>query len=126
MAAIIIKWVVVFLAVMNFGFMAFDGGRALVKGDYIRPQSGKYAGQLGPWTKLVLKIGIEPESTAMKMIFLIWGLAGLAITAFFILNVKWAADGLMIINFLSLWYLVPGTISSGLQIILLIVRKSIT
>jgi len=46
--------------------MAFDGTRALIVGDYIRPQTGEYAGQLGPWAKLVRKIGIAPESTFMK------------------------------------------------------------
>ena len=113
MVAVIIKWVVVLLGVMNFGYMAFDGGRALVKGDYIRPKSGAYAGKLGPWTKIVIKAGINPESTAMKVIFLSWGLIGLAITIGFILKMHWAANGLILINILSLWYLIPGTISSA-------------
>jgi hypothetical protein len=123
MTAIIIKWVIVFLAVMNFGFMTFDGGRALLKGDYIRPRSGTYAGQLGPWSKLVKSIGINPESNAMKSIFLLWGISGLIITVCYILNISWAWKGMMIINILSLWYLVPGTVSSALQIILLLVIK---
>jgi len=125
MAAVIIKWIIVLLAVLNFGFMAFDGGRALIKGDYIRPKTGEYAGQLGPWAKLVDKVGIDPESTTMKAIFLFWGLIGLVITVSFILNMKWAANGLILINILSLWYLVPGTISSGLQIVLLLIKRSL-
>jgi hypothetical protein len=125
MAAIIIKWVVVFLAVLNFGYMAFDGSRALIKGDYIRPQSGTHAGQLGPWSNLVARIGINPESTTMKVIFLSWGLIGLLITLCFILKMNWATNGLMVMNILSLWYLVPGTISSGLQIILLLIKRSL-
>jgi hypothetical protein len=125
MAAAIIKWVIVLLAVMNFGYMAFDGGRALIKGDYIRPQSGTHAGQLGSWSKLVARIGINPESTTMKVIFLSWGLIGLAVTLSFILKMNWATKGLIVMNILSLWYLVPGTISSGLQIILLLIKRSI-
>ena len=125
MASSIIKWVVVLLAVMNFGFMAFDGSRALIKGDYIRPQSGKYAGQLGPWSKIVSRIGINPESTTMKTIFLFWGLAGLVITVCFILNKPGSSNALLGINILSVWYLVPGTVSSVLQIILLIIRNPI-
>lgn len=123
MTAIIIKWIIVFLAIMNFGFMAFDGSRALIKGDYIRPQSGQYAGQLGLWSKLVKAIGINPESTTMKSVFLIWGIAGLIITFCYIFNVSWAKNGLIIMNILSLWYLVPGTITSVLQIILLFIRR---
>jgi len=125
MAAVIIKWVIVLLAVLNFGYMAFDGGRALIKGDYIRPASGEYAGQLGPWSKLVSKIGINPESTTMKIIFVAWGLIGLSITVCYVLKKHWAANGLLAINFMSLWYLVPGTISSSLQIALLLIKRSI-
>lgn len=125
MAAVIIKWIVVFLAVLNFGYMVFDGSRALIKGDYIRPQSGTYAGQLGPWSKLVSKIGINPDSTTMKIIFLVWGLTGLFIAVCFILKLSWAANGLIVINVLSLWYLVPGTISSAIQIVLLLIKRSL-
>ena len=121
MSAIIIKWIIVFLAIMNFGFMAFDGGRALLKGDYIRPRSGTHAGQLGPWSKLVKSIGLDPESTTMKSIFLLWGIAGLIITVCYILNISWTGKGMIFINVLCLWYLIPGTISSVVQIILLLV-----
>jgi hypothetical protein len=110
---------------MNFGYMTFDGGRALIKGDYIRPRSGAYAGQLGPWSKLVARIGINPESTTMKVVFLVWGLTGLLITLCFILKMNGAANALVVINVLSLWYLVPGTISSAFQIALLLIRRSI-
>ena len=123
MTATIIKWIIVLLAVMNFGFMTFDGGRALIKGDYIRPQSGTHAGQLGLWSRLVKAIGIDPGSTTMKSIFLIWGIAGLIITGCYILNVSWAKNGMIVMNILSLWYLVPGTVSSVLQIILLLIRR---
>jgi len=125
MVATIIKWIVVVLAAMNFGYMAFDGGRALVKGDYIRPRSGTYAGQLGAWSKLVAKFGINPESTTMKIIFLAWGVIGLALTVCFILKMPWSTNALIAINVLSLWYLVPGSISSSVQIILLVIRKFI-
>ncbi len=125
MAATIIKWVVVLLAVMNFGYMAFDGSRALIKGDYIRPKSGTYAGQLGPWTKLAEKIGINPGSTTMKIIFLALGLTGLIITVCFVCKISWASNALLVLNILSLWYLVPGTISSSVQIVLLLIRRSL-
>jgi hypothetical protein len=126
MGVIVMKWIIVVLATLNFGYMLFDGGRALISGDYIRPASGAYAGQLGPWSKLVNKIGVDPESTTMKMIFVVWGIIGLVFTACYAMNARWAGNGLLVINILSLWYLVPGTISSVLQIILLLIRKSIS
>lgn len=44
-----LKWILIGFAVMNYGFMIYDGTRALVTGDYTRPKSGQYAGQLGTW-----------------------------------------------------------------------------
>jgi len=125
MAAAILKWSVIILAFLNFGYMAFDGGRALLKGDYIRPTSGEYAGQLGPWTHLVKKIGIDPESTFMKMIFLVWGLAGITLTICYALNFDWAWKYMLIINICSVWYLWMGTASSVLQMILLSIIRLI-
>ena len=69
-----IKWIIIIMATLNFGYMVFDGGRALATGDYIRPKSGTHAGQLGPWAPAVEKVGINPESTTMKVIFVVWGL----------------------------------------------------
>lgn len=103
--------------------MTFDGTRALIAGDYVRPTSGQYAGQLGPWSKIVKSIGIDPESTFMKMIFLVWGLTGLTITFCYALNLDWAWKGMLIANICSLWYLVPGTGMSTVQIILLTIIR---
>ena len=52
-------WVVVLFAFLEGGWFAFDGGHALVTGDYVTPSSGQYADQLGPWSKLVAGLGIE-------------------------------------------------------------------
>lgn len=117
------KWVVIILAMLNFGFMAFDGGRALVKGDYIRPASGAHAGQLGPWSKLAEKAGINPESGAMKTISLLWGISGIIITLCYAFSIEWSWKTILIFNILSLWYLFAGTISSLIQIVLLIIIR---
>ncbi|MBS1774347.1 MAG: hypothetical protein JST82_15935 [Bacteroidetes bacterium] len=119
----VIKWIIIFLAVLNFGFMIFDGSRALATGDYIRPTSGTHAGQLGPWKNVVEKIGIDPESNTMKVIFVIWGIVGMCITIAFIMGKPWAWKAMIIMNVCSLWYAMMGTISSTLQIVLLIVTK---
>ena len=123
MTATILKWVVIIAAILNFGFMTFDGTRGLTTGDYVRPKSGEYAGQLGPWSKVVILVGIDPESTFMKSIFILWGLTGLVITFLLAIDINWAWKGLLIFNICSLWYLLPGTGLSLLQIILLTIMK---
>jgi hypothetical protein len=125
MAATIIKWVVVFMSLMNAGHMTFDGLRALIKGDYIRPKTGDYAGQLGPWTKLVAKIGIDPMSTLMKSIFVLFGIVGLVLTVFFALGTEWSWKAMLIFNICSSWNLFFGTASSLFQVILLIILKTL-
>ena len=125
MTATILKWVIIFFAFMNYGYMTFDGARALITGDYIRPKTGEYAGQLGPWTKLIEKIGIDPMSTFMKLIFVLFGLTGIGLTICFALNVSWAWKAMLIYNICSIWYLFFGTASSILQIVLLLILRII-
>ncbi len=118
-----IKWIIIIMATLNFGYMFFDGSRALATGDYIRPKSGKHAGQLGPWSKAVEKVGINPESTTMKLIFVVWGLAGLYVTLAFLQDKPWAWKAMLIVNIASLWYAVVGTFGSVVQIALLVISK---
>jgi hypothetical protein len=119
-----IKWSILILGILNFGFMAFDGIRALLVGDYIRPKSGKHAGKLGSWSRLVKKAGIDPESKLMKIIFVVTGLTGLLFDFLFLLDYDSSKTALLILNICSLWYLVPGTVICGIQIILLLILKN--
>lgn len=119
----ILKWIIILLAALNFGYMAFDGARALATGDYIRPKTGEYAGQLGPWTKAVNAIGINPEGNLMKAIFVIWGVAGLFLTWRFAPNPQQGLMPLLVADVCTLWYLYMGTFSCGLQVLLLLALK---
>jgi hypothetical protein len=119
-----LKWIIVALALLEAGYMAFDGTRALVVGDYITPASGEFAGQLGPWANLIAAIGIEPRSTLMKALFAIYGATWLAITIAFVARparVWWA---MLIAAAGALWYLWIGTVASALQIVLLILFRA--
>ncbi len=116
-----LRWVIVALAAAEAGFMAFDGARALVVGDYVTPRSGPYAGKLGPWTSLIKAVGLEPRSTPMKAIFVVYGVAWLAILVAFAAGTQWAWLAMLIAAIGSLWYLVPGTIISLVIIGLLFV-----
>lgn len=115
------RWLIIVLVIISAGWMVFDGGRALIVGDYVTSKSGKYAGQLGPWAKVVEAVGISPRSTVMKLIFVLYGLAYLIITTAFLLKVSWARWGMIIIALLGLWYLPFGTLINILIIALLLV-----
>lgn len=117
------RLITIFLALMNAGFMTYDGMHAFITGDYIRPATGEYAGQLGPWTNVTETLGIDPLSTLMKSIFVIYGLVGLYITFSFIRRKPWARKGLIVFNILALWYFFVGTLSSVVQITLLVLYR---
>lgn len=119
----ILRIVIILLTLLNAGYMAFDGARALILGDYLRPQSGEYAGQLGPWATLVGSIGIDPMSTAMKSTFLLLGIYGLIAIAAFAFNPRRSWKLLFAFSTLTLWNLMFGTISSTLALVLLLVWK---
>ena len=125
MLALVLKWIIVVMSLLNAGYMLYDGSRALVTGDYIRPKSGEYAGQLGPWAKIAARVGIDPMSSVMKSVFVVFGIVGLIVTLAFAFGVPWGWRALLAFNICSLWNLYFGTASGTLQIILLAVWRVI-
>jgi len=115
-----LRWLIIFLALCEAGWMTFDGNRALFTGDYVTVRNGPHAGELGPWAALVAKTGIEPRSTLMKMIFSAYGVCWLFIIALFALRKVLTWDLMLLAAILSLWYLPFGTFLSALQVVLLI------
>lgn len=118
-----LKWIIVVLAFTEAGWMAFDGAHALVAGDYVTPNSGPNAGQLGPWQHVVSAIGIAPRSALMKTIFVVYGLAWLAIIIAYVREASWSNAGMLLAAVGSLWYLAVGTITSVIIIALKLLRN---
>lgn len=105
------KWIIAAFVLFTAGYMLFDGIHALTLGDYVTPAAGEYAGQLGPWAGLVGSLGIDPRSTFMKWIFIVYGLSALAALAGFLTDQTWGRRALLITVMLGLWYLPFGTLS---------------
>ena len=120
-----LRFVVVVLGMIEGVWMTFDGTRALIVGDYVTPSSGTHAGQLGPWNYVVKTVGIPPRSTAMKLIFVIYGLGWLIISLAFARHAAWAPPAMLIAAIATLWYLPVGTIVGIVQLAALIwLRRS--
>ena len=120
---LILKILILALTMLSAGWMIFDGSRALIKGDYVRPKSGAYAGQLGPWSKIVRAVGVDPESNGMRWAFVIFGLLWVASAVTFALNGKPGWPMMMLFSVGSLWYLVIGTIVGALIAVLLLLYR---
>ncbi len=113
-------WIVIVLVGLNAGWMTFDGMRALTIGDYVTPSSGEHSGQLGLWSNLVERVGINPRSTLMKVIFVSYGVIALFMMVCFALNLSWAWWGMVILAVLGLWYLPIGTAINVIVLVLLL------
>ena len=113
-------WVVVGLVLLNGGWMAFDGGTALIVGDYVTPKTGLLAGTLGPWSEIVEAAGIDPRSGLMKSAFLVYGLAYLVATAALVVGASAAWWSVLVLAVLGLWYIPFGTLINIIVIILLL------
>jgi hypothetical protein len=115
-----LRWAAVALCALQGGYMAFDGGRALLLGSYLTPGSGEHAGQLGPWAGVVRAVGIDPESTGMELGFVVLGGLWLVAAAGLALGAGWAWWLGVALAVATLWYLVPGTAISVAVLVLLL------
>lgn len=115
-----LKWIVLALALFQGGWFIIDGSRALITGDYLTAPSGPRAGQLGPWSRLVSAVGIEPRSTFIKCVHLLLGIAWL--TALATLASRAAVGWWLALacGVATLWYLPLGTVTSIIVIALLL------
>ncbi len=112
-------WLVVVLGIALGGWLVFDGLRAFITGDYITPRSGEYAGQLGPWAKLVEAVGLDPRSSTVKGAHVILGVLWLAAAACFAARLPWAWWAIAGCSVASLWYLPIGTLIAVIALALL-------
>jgi len=111
-----VRNLIIALAVIEGAWMTYDGSRALTVGDYITPQSGPHAGQLGPWHHLVSAVGVAPRSSLMKIIFVVYGVSWLIIAVGFMRSAPWAWTAMTIAAVGTLWYLPVGTACGIVQI----------
>jgi hypothetical protein len=118
-----LRLLVLALGLVEGSWMTFDGVRALTVSDYVTPSDGAHAGQLGPWHHVVSAAGIPPRSTAMKVIFVVYGLGWLTVTAGFALRVAWAWQAMSAAAVVTLWYLPVGTLFGIIQLAALFVLR---
>jgi len=114
-------YIIALLIIINAGYMVVDGVHAFATGDYITPKSGVGAGQLGPWSKVVRAVGLEPRSNLVKVIFVLQGIITLALLACYLFRLPWAANALKIAAIAGLWYLPIGTIINVVVLVLLFI-----
>jgi hypothetical protein len=115
------NYLIALLVLLNAGYMVFDGVHAFATGNYVAPKTGPHAGQLGPWSRVIQAVGLDPRSGLVKGIFVFQGAATLALLVCYLFRLSWAATALKVAAFAGLWYLPIGTIVNILVLVLLFV-----
>jgi hypothetical protein len=118
-----LKWIVLALALIQGGWLVFDGSRALIVGDYVTPSTGPHAGQLGPWSRIVSAIGLEPRSTFIKCVHLFLGIAWLIGLILFLVRPTAGWWVLLVCGVATLWYLPIGTVASLIVLAMLFTQQ---
>lgn len=115
----IVRVIIAGIAFLIGGWLIFDGTRALATGDYTTAKSGPHAGQLGPWSRVVSALGIDPDGQLMKYIHVALGVAWLASMIAFAFNPPVGWGMILISSLCTLWYLPLGTFFSLVELCLL-------
>ncbi len=96
--------------------MILDSVHRFLTGDFIR-----IGGQLGPWAAVVGAFRIDP--LAMGPIFLVVGVTQLIAALLLLLRHRWGDILVLAVAVRTLWYLIFGTVSSLVQIVLVLAAK---
>lgn len=115
-----LKWMVLLLALIQGGWLVYDGVRAFVVGDYLTPKSGNSAGQLGPWARVVTALGFDPRSPVIKSLHVGLGLAWLLSSACWVMGKPTGWWMLLGCSVGTIWYMPMGTLVSLVQAALLL------
>ena len=116
----LLRTAILLIAVVLGGWLAYDGSRAFLRGDYTTPNSGPHAGQLGPWANLVSRTGLDPRGTAVKAIHVALGLVWLTSAAAFFFRPAIGSVALLVSSVCTPWYLPIGTVLAIVELVLLL------
>lgn len=112
----IIKISLLLLAVLNGGWMLFDGLHVIKKGKYFGPD------EPGLWSKIVASLGINPFS--IGPVFVVLGLIWLISIAGLLAATSWGWLALLVCAITTLWYVKVGTAISLIVIAILVLFKT--
>jgi len=111
----LVKISIVLLALLNGGWMLFDGLHVIRKGKYFGPE------EPGSWSKIATSLGVNPFS--MGPLFVILGLVWYVSVVGLLLSSSWGWWALLVSAIATLWYIKIGTIISIIVISLLVLYK---
>lgn len=110
------KFTFFILALLNGGWMLFDGVHVIRRGKYFGPP------EPGPWSKIVVAVGLNPIS--LGPVFVGLGFVWLAAALGIIFGYGWGWWLSLAVAFCTLWYIPIGALFSLLSIAVLFYYKA--
>jgi hypothetical protein len=107
------KYLVLTLALAIGPWLLFDGSRALITGNYTTPSSGPYAGKLGPWSRVVSSVGLNPLGTTVKLLHVLLGVSWVACSLLLLREGAAMWWPMMLTALFTLWYVPFGAIAGA-------------
>ena len=114
---------IVLIAVLEAGWIAFDGARALATGEYLTPRIGSYGGHLGEWTRVASTLGAPPRSAAARKALLGYGIVWLLVACAYAREAGGAWWGMFVLAAGALWYSILAVPLSLAQMLLLVAAR---
>jgi hypothetical protein len=104
------RLLLIFASAVQGVWMLADGIHALRSGHY-------YGSRLGPWAAVVLRVGIDPNSSTMRWIFVALGVLWLVVLVLITARVRHALTLALVTAIMTLWFLPIGTLLSVMTIV---------
>jgi hypothetical protein len=104
------RLLLIFASALQGMWMLGDGTHALRSGHY-------YGSRLGPWAAVVSRVGIDPNSSTMRWIFVALGVLWLVVLALITARARHALTLALLAAVLTLWFLPIGTLLSAITIV---------
>jgi hypothetical protein len=114
---------IVLFAVLEAGWIAFDGARALSTGEYLKPRLGGYGGHLGEWTRVASALGAPPRSAAAKSALLGYGVLWILVACAYARGAGGAWWLLFVLAAGALWYSILAVPLSLASMLLLVAAR---
>ncbi len=109
-----VKIVMAVLALLNAGWMVFDGFHVIRKGKYFGPEKP------GPWVMFPEAIGLDPLK--IGPLFILIGFSWLTAAVMIFINTSLSHYIVMVPALLTLWYIPIGSIISLVYIVLFFLK----
>ncbi len=103
------------IALLDGGWMVFDGFHAIYAGRYFGPS------EPGPWSDLVSRAGIDPY--ALGPLFVAMGLLWITGAGAVLSQRKWGWWLTVALAIGSLWYLVIGTVVASVYLVVAVLFR---